>query len=210
MQSPEARAELLRVGIRIEILTLLWMVLEAVVAIGSGLAAGSALLIAFGLDSLIELASAGLLLWRLNSESKSEDLARVERVERQATCVSAGLLTLLCLYVLAGIVVGLVWRIEPEVSFAGIGVSIGALMAMPLLAIAKRRINVGLDSASLRADIAESVTCAYMAGTVLLGLAFNAWFGWWWAEYVAAAVFLYWLISETREAFEAARGEQEE
>jgi divalent metal cation (Fe/Co/Zn/Cd) transporter len=194
---------------RVEILTLVWMVLEAIVAIGSGLAAGSALLIAFGLDSLIELASAGLLLWRLGSESKSGNLARVEQIEQRATWVSRGLLTLLCLYVLAGIVIGLIWRIEPEASFGGIVVSIGALTAMPLLAVAKRRINVGLDSPSLRADIAESVTCAYMAGTVLVGLAFNAILGWWWAEYFAAAVFLYWLISETREAFEATRAEPE-
>lgn len=210
MSFPQARADLVRAGVRVEILTLSWMIFEALISIGSGWAAGSALLIAFGLDSLIELASAALLIWRLASESESDGgVAAVERVERRATWVSAALLALLCLYVAASIVVGLVWRIEPEVSFAGIGVSIGALLAMPLLAAAKRRINVGLGSAALRADIAESVTCAYMAGTVLAGLALNAALGWWWAEYLAAAVFLYWLISETRETFEAARGEDE-
>ena len=76
-------------------------------------------------------------------------------------------------------------------------------------ALTKRSINRQLESAALRADIAESVTCAYMAATVLVGLVLNALFGWWWAEYVAAAIFLYWLIGETREAFEAARGEEE-
>jgi len=182
IQSSQVRTAALRAGMRIETLTVLWMML----------------------DSVIELLSAAVLLWRLHTETQSNDLARVEQIERRATWVSAVLLALLCLYVLTTIVLGLVRRVEPANSYPGILLSIGALIVMPLLARAKRQINATLDSASLRADIAESVTCAYMAGTVLLGLGFNAALGWWWAEYVAAAVFLYWLTSETREAFEAA------
>ncbi len=78
---------------------------------------------------------------------------------------------------------------------------------MPVLARTQRSINQELGSAALRADAAESITCAYMAGTVLIGLVLNAALGWWWAEYIAAAVFLYWLFGETREAFEAVRGD---
>ncbi len=198
----------LQSGIRVEILTVAWMTLEGAIAIGAGVIAGSALLIAFGLDSVIELISAGILLWRLNAETKNGDPERIEIVERRATRVSAVLLALLCLYVAITTAAGLIGRIEPEGSLSGILVSLGAIIFMPLLARAKRGINQRLDSAALRADIAESVTCASMAGTVLIGLALNAALGWWWAEYVAAAVFLYWLVGETREAFEAARGNE--
>ena len=212
MESTQAvgrRAEALKSGIRVEGLTVLWMTLEAAIALAAGVAAGSGLLIAFGADSLIELISGGVLLWRLNAETKQADLQRIEAVERRATWISAVLLTLLCLYVVITTLVGLLVRTEPEISWVGILVSIGALIVMPLLARTKRAINRQLESAALRADIAESVTCAYMAATVLVGLVLNALFGWWWAEYVAAAIFLYWLIGETREAFEAARGEEE-
>ena len=203
---PQRRFTALRSGIRLEAITVVWMTLEGMLAIGSGVIAGSILLIAFGLDSVIELISGILLLWRLSAEAQSNAIERIENAERRATWLSALLLVLLCLYVAITIVVGLVWRIEPESSLPGILVSLGALIIMPVLAHLKRGVNTHLNSAALRADIAESVTCAYMAGTVLGGLALNVAFGWWWAEYVAAAGFLYWLIGETREAFEAARG----
>jgi divalent metal cation (Fe/Co/Zn/Cd) transporter len=207
----ETKIGALQSGIRLEVITVIWMTLEGAIALGSGAIAGSVLLIAFGLDSVIELISGIVLLLRLSAEAKSNDVERIEKVERRATRISAILLALLCLYVAITTVVGLIERIEPGSSFSGILISIGAIIVMPLLARSKRDVNTRLGSAALRADIAESITCAYMAGTVLLGLAFNAALGWWWAEYVAAAVFLYWLASETREAFEAAtKGEPAE
>jgi divalent metal cation (Fe/Co/Zn/Cd) transporter len=207
---PGNRLDALHAGIRIEVVTIVWMMLEALVAIGSGAIAGSILLIAFGADSVIELISGVVLLWRLASETTTGDMEWIESVERRATWISAILLVLLCLYVAITIMTGLVWRAEPEGSSIGILISMGALVFMPLLARAKRGINQQLDSAALRADIAESITCAFMAGTVLVGLVLNAALGWWWAEYVAAVVLLYWLIGEMREAFEAARGNEEE
>ncbi|HEX7592814.1 MAG TPA: cation transporter [Anaerolineae bacterium] len=205
---PPGRPAALQTGIRIEIVTLIWMTVEAAVALAAGAMAGSILLIAFGADSVIELISGVVLLWRFSIESRGSDAARIERVERRATWVSATLLALLCLYVAITVAVGLVWRVEPESSFSGILVSVGAIIIMPLLARTKRGVNTRLASAALRADIAESITCAYMAATVLFGLALNAALGWWWAEYVAAIVFLYWLFGETREALEAARGNE--
>ncbi len=203
---PGERASALRAGVRVEILTVLWMIVEAAVAIGSGLMARSILLVAFGLDSVVELISAIVLLWRLDVEARGGHAERVERVEHQATWGSAILLASLCVYVLGSSLLGLLTRAEPENAWMGILISLGAVIAMPLLARSKRRINTRLESASLRADIAESVTCAYMAGTVLAGLVLNAGLGWWWAEYVAALVLLFWLVRETREAFETARG----
>ena len=205
----QSRLDALHAGVRIEIVTIAWMTVEAVVAIGSGAVAGSVLLIAFGADSVIELISGIVLLWRMASEATGGDVARTETVERRATWLSAILLGLLCLYVAITIVAGLVGRAAPESSPIGILVSMGALIFMPLLARAKRGVNRQLDSAALRADIPEAITSAFMAATVLVGLVLNVALGWWWIEYVAAVVLLYWLIGETREAFEAARGDEE-
>ena len=208
VSQPQSRLDALRSGIRLEIVTNVWMTLEALVAMGAGVMAGSILLIAFGADSVIELISGIVLLWRLATEATTGDTERIEKVERRATRISFVLLVLLCLYVAITTLIGVVWRAEPEGSPVGIIVSIGALIFMPLLARSKRGINQRLGSAALRADIVESITCAYMAGTVLVGLALNAALGWWWAEYVAAVVLLYWLVGETREAFEAAREDE--
>ena len=203
--SPESRLVALRAGIRIEILAIAWMTLESIVAVGSGMIADSVLLIAFGLDSIIELISGAVLLWRLSEEMKGDDLERIEQVERKATWISAVLLALLCLYVTFTTIVGLLRHVKPESSFSGIFISSAAMIVMPLLARRKRGLNKQLGSAALRADIAESVTCGYMAGTVLIGLVLSTTFGYWWAEYVASALFLYWLARETREAIAAAR-----
>ena len=78
------RAMQVRSGIRIEVITVIWMVIEMAVSIGAGLAAGSILLIAFGMDSLIELISGGILLWRLQVESKSGKVKNVEQAEHRA------------------------------------------------------------------------------------------------------------------------------
>jgi divalent metal cation (Fe/Co/Zn/Cd) transporter len=200
-----SRAKHVRRGIRVEVFTVMWMVIEAVVSIGAGLLAGSFLLTAFGLDSVIELVSGAILLWRLVAETREGDTARVERAEHLATWIVAILLTLLCLYVFTTSLYGLLTRSKPESSLIGILISIVAVIVMPWLGFTKRRIARQIDSGALRGDAASSLTCAYMAATVLVGLVLNALFHWWWAEYVAAFVFLFWLVQETREAFEEAR-----
>jgi divalent metal cation (Fe/Co/Zn/Cd) transporter len=199
-----------RLGIRIEIITIVWMVIEMAVSVGAGFAAGSILLIAFGIDSLIELASGGILLWRLQIEGSDGDMERVERAEQRATWIVAITLGLLCVYVLVSSVYGLLVHSIPENSPIGIGVSAAALLIMPYLAITKRRISKRINSEALAGDATNSITCAYMAGTVLAGLLLNAIIGWWWAEYAAALLFLIWLIRETLEAFEEAREDGKE
>lgn len=181
------------------------MLAEAAIAIGAGIAARSVLLTAFGADSVIELLSGIVLFKRLSAEANGTQNEELERVERTTTQVSAALLVLLCLYVVATVVAGLWFRIEPSGSALGLAVTIAALIAMPLLARAKRKVNRVLDSASLRADIAETVSCAYLAAVTLIGLGASMWLGWWWTQYVAAAVLLVWLIPEAREAIVSAR-----
>jgi divalent metal cation (Fe/Co/Zn/Cd) transporter len=182
------------------------MAAEAVLAIGAGIAARSVLLTAFGVDSVIELLSGVTLLWRLSSEARGSESAQLERVERRATVISAALLVLLSAYLVLVGLGGLVARLHPAGSVLGVIVSAAAVIAMPVLAWRKRRANVLIGSAALRADIAETITCAYMAAATLAGAGLNLAFGWWWAEYVAALVLLVFIALETREAIEAARG----
>ncbi len=199
------RAAHVRSGIQIEVVTVAWMVLEALIAVGAGIAASSLLLIAFGVDSLIELVSGLVLLWRLIVEAQGGDVGRAEGAEGRARWIVAIALAVLCAYVLATAIYGLVTQERPESSPVGIALAIAAMLVMPWLAFTKRRIAGQIDSEALRADAACSLTCGYMAGTVLLGLALNAALHWWWAEDVAALGFLFWLLGETREAFEEAR-----
>jgi divalent metal cation (Fe/Co/Zn/Cd) transporter len=201
-----------RAGVRLEVFTVLWMSVEAVVSIGAGIIAGSLLLTAFGIDSVIELISGGILLWRFTIEARGGDLQRVDGAERRAAWVVFVCLALLCVYVLLSALYGFFAQSKPDSSPVGIAIAAAAVIVMPWLAVSKRRLAARLDSGALRGDAASSLTCGYMAATVLVGLALNALFHWWWAEYVAALVFLFWLVQETREAFEETReaGEQGE
>src|SRR4029077_2474419 len=205
MTDASFRSSAIRRGVRLEWFTVLWMAAEAVLAIGAGIAARSVLLTAFGADSLIELLSGGTLLWRLHIEAVGGDDARVDRVEKRAEWISAALLILLCAYVVVTVIGGLVFRIQPERSWLGGGVSAPAVIVMPWLASRKRAANQTIQSPALRADIAESITCAYLAAVTLAGVLINALTGWWWFEYVAALALLIWLVPEAREALDAAR-----
>src|SRR5947209_20255318 len=96
----ENRVALVRSGVRLEVITVAWMVVEALVSLGAGIAAGSLLLVAFGLDSVVELLSGSVLLWRLSVEARGGDEDDVETAEHRASWVAAVLLLLLCVYVL--------------------------------------------------------------------------------------------------------------
>ena len=202
--TPRARAVTL--GIRLEVVTVIWMTVEAVAALAAAVMARSVLLAAFGFDSVVELLSGGVLLWRLSAEAQGAPTERVERLELSTARISAALLVLLCVFVVVSSIAGLVTGFQPADSALGVAVAGVAVIAMPLLAFAKARANRLIDSASLRADIAETVTCAYMAGVTLVGVALSMAFGLWWVQYLCALGLLIWLVPETREALEAARG----
>jgi divalent metal cation (Fe/Co/Zn/Cd) transporter len=100
---------------------------------------------------------------------------------------------------------GLLTKIHPEGSGLGVGVSAAAVLVMPLLAWRKRRANLTIESPALRADIAETIICGYMAAATLVGVALNFIAGLWWAEYVAAFGLLIFVAMETKEAIESVR-----
>jgi len=188
-----------RAGIRAEVVTIVWMIAEAALAVFAGVRAKSVLVTAFGFDSVIELLSAAVLLWRIKNESSP----RAEAIEHRAARISGALLVLLCVYIAVSSVVGILRHVEPEQSALGLGVAASAVVLMPLLAAWKRRINRALESAALRADIAETRACGYMAALVVAGVLLNRFVRIWWIEYAASIVLLFWIGHEAKETFEA-------
>ncbi|HVC35450.1 MAG TPA: cation transporter [Chloroflexota bacterium] len=204
------RSSSLRQGLLVEFASILWMIVEAAVAIGVGLTTRSGAALAFGVDSLIELGSAGTLVWRLRAEHDRRPASEIERIERQASRIVGGALFALAGYVVIQSLATLVLRIEPAPSRLGIALAIAAMIAMPVLARLKTDVATAIGSAALKGDAACSLTCAYMAATLLGGLALNALFGWWWADPVAALGIVYFLIREGREAWSGACGCEED
>lgn len=194
------REGLMRRAYRLEWLTVCWMVFEAVIAIGSGIAAHSLSLIAFGADSVIELVSAGVLLWRLSVEIRhGREIS--EAVERRATRIAGTLLFALAAYVVASAGYSLSRHEGQEFSAIGLTISVLAIPIMYLLAKSKLRIAEQIASSALRADAAESIACGYLSGAVVVGLLVQLLFGAWWIDSVTALAIVGFLVKEGREAW---------
>ena len=179
----------IRSALRLEIVTIVWMVIEAAVAVGAGISARSLLLVAFGIDSAIELASAVIVFRRFRLEfiERFESaLHGADEIERKAARVAGYLLFLLSAYVFFQAIFGLMARHAAETSPIGIAVAIIAAFGMPFLAKAKLRVAAQIDSRSLRADAMETFTCGYLAWALLAGLALNAVTHWWWIDSVGS------------------------
>lgn len=176
------------------------MTVEAVVAIGAGVTAGSLVLLAFGLDSVIELASAGVLVWRLAVELRHGQ-AFSEHTERIASRVGGALLFLLATYV----TVSAVWRLYNgsggEFSWPGFVVALAAIPAMRYLAQRKIAIAGKIGSGALRADAIEAVTCGWLSFVVIVSLAVQWLFGVWWIDSIGSLAIVWFLVKEGREAW---------
>ena len=186
-------------AVRLEQFSIAWMLIEAGIAVTAGIIAGSLALTSFGFDSVIELVSATLVLGRLRaglSGSRAND-----RAERRVLRIIAVTFFVLAAYVLVGSVIDLATQAHPERSPAGIGLTAGSLLVMPLLGLRKRRVGSALRNPLVLADAAETIVCATLAATTLLGLVLSAAFGWWQADPVAALAVAWFAVREGREAW---------
>ncbi len=199
--SEASRAVLVRRGLRLEWLSAGWLLIEAAVAIGAAVAAHSLTLLAFGADSVIELLSACVLLWRLNVELRLGE-AFPESAERLAGRIGAALLASLALYVLLSAGWGLWHGRGQEFSLAGLALAAVAIPVMAVLGRAKLNIARAIGSGALRADAAESFTCTYLSAAVLLGLGAQWLLGAWWVDSASALVLVPFLVREAKEAWE--------
>lgn len=178
---PPDRAAVKR-GRHLEYFTLGWNSFEAIVAVTSGLLAGSTSLLGFGFDSLIESLSGAVLLWRLHEGQRGE-----RREQRSLRLVGVSFVVL-AVYVAFESATTLVTGRPPEVSYPGIALAVAALIVMPILARGKRKVAARLDSRAMHLDSRQSDICAYLSAILLLGLLANALLGWWWADPAAGLV----------------------
>lgn len=194
-------------ALRLETLTICWMLIEASASIGAGLVAGSVLLLAFGVDSVIELISAGILFHRLRKEaSGTADVDAIEALENRASRIAGYLLYALAAYVVFQSGYGVLHRHMAETSGVGLAVALVAALGMPVLARAKIRVAERIGSKALRADAMETFTCGFLSWILLAGLAANAMLHWWWLDSMAALVLVPFLVKEGREAIKGGCG----
>jgi len=201
------RSSYIRRALVVEWLTIAWMTVESGVAIWSGIVARSVSLTAFGLDSLIEMTSAGVLIWRLNWELAHDctdegGFDHLDRVELRASRIAALLLLAVCAYVIVEAGAKLWNRSGEDFSVVGLAVTVVAIPIMLWLSAAKRRLADKLESGSLNADAAQGVACWYLAVVVIVGLLAQRLFGLWWVDGVASLVIVAFLLREALEAWE--------
>ncbi len=198
-----------RRGVQIEAFSNFWMVLEAGISIGAGLAAHSLALTSFGADSVIELVTGTLLLWRLTLESRGGSATEVERAEVLSSWVVGIALLVLALYMVVAAVGRLMAHQGARTSGWGLGIAVASGVMMPYLSRAKKRIGRAIGSAALRSDGSCSMVCAYMSWILIAGITLTAVFGWWWIDSTATLALVYYVAKEGWEALEEARGHQE-
>ncbi|OLT43791.1 cobalt transporter [Saccharomonospora sp. CUA-673] len=177
--------------------TITYNVIEAIVAITAGTIASSTALIGFGLDSVIEVASAAAVAWQFSSKDP-------EARERAALKVIAVSFFALAAYVTVESIRSLLGAEDAEHSTVGIVLAAVSLLVMPFLSYAQRRTGRELGSASAVADSKQTLLCTYLSGVLLVGLLLNSLFGWSWADPIVALVIAAVAVKEGREAW---RGE---
>jgi len=203
-QSVGETRDWMRIALWLVSATLVYNVAEGVIALVAGAMAESIALFGFGLDSLIEVAAAGVLLWRLAVEARGREGEALARTERTVHRFIGATFIALALYV-TGQAGWTLWaRAAPEASFVGILLAGASLVIMPAIAWGKLRAAREIGSAALRAEARETLACSYLSFALLLGLVANASLGWWWADPMAALLMVPWLVREGREGL---RGE---
>ncbi len=195
------RARLVRRGTVLNLLTLGYNVLEALVSLGAGLVAGSVALIGFGTDSGIEVTAGVAALWRLRVDRDPESR---ERAERRTLRLIGVLFLLLATYIVLDSGWSLLRHDAPERSLVGVVILALSVVVMPLLARGKRRVARGMGSDALAAEATQTSICAWLSAIALAGVGLNLLLGWWWADPVAALAMCPFIV---REGIEGLRGE---
>ena len=177
-----------RAGRRVEYFSIAWTSIEAVVGLTVGILSGSVALVGFGADSIIEVASSCVLLWRLSDSSDAR--------EKLAHRLVGGCFFVLAAYIATDASVDLLKHEAPRATYIGMIYAAACVIVMPALARAKRRVAAQLESDALHADSHQSDICAYLSVILLAGLALNGLLGWWWADPIAALCMLPIIIRE--------------
>jgi divalent metal cation (Fe/Co/Zn/Cd) transporter len=184
----------------IEYLSLAWMSVEALVALWAGFWASSLALLAFGGDSVIELMSSWTVLMYLRRREKTQTVDN-----EKAEWITTLLLLLLVPAIALGLIYSYLTGVRAESSMLGIGIAVGSVIIMPVLAIEKRRIGAKGNLTPLSIDAIESWTCFFMSIALLGGLLANYLWNAWWVDSVTACIILVFVLREALEALEEVR-----
>lgn len=201
-QPGPGRAEHERLASRVKVLSWLslgWMTVEGAVAITAGVIASSVALVGFGIDSAIEGFASVIIIWRFTGARTFSKHAEI-----RAQKLVAIQFFLLAPYVGVESLRALLSGEHADVSWVGIGLSIGSVITMPLLGLAKQRLADQLGSAATKGEGRQNMLCAYLAGALLVGLLGNALVGAWWLDPAVGLLIAAVAVKEGREAW---RGE---
>ena len=192
-------------GIRVEIASLVYNLIEVVVSVTVGLLTGSAALVSWGLDSTVEATSAGTLIWRLKAEKDGGDKRTVLHRKKVALYVVACAFWIVVAGILYEAVSAFISQEAPGFNWWGIAILFVSLVVNPLLAWGKYRYGKRLDSPALKYDAKDTLICEYQTVVVLAGIGLTQWMGWWWADPVAALLIVPYVAWEAFEATKDAR-----
>jgi len=191
-------------ALRLSYFTIAYNVVECILALVAGGLAGSIALVGFGLDSLVESLSGGIMIWRF---SRHEGLSAAEeaRLEKRAVKLVGCTFFVLAVYVLYESLEKLIFQEPPAPSLLGLGVAVASIIIMPILFYLKYQTGKSLGSASLVADSKQTLVCAMLSVALLLGLGLNYWFGIWQADPVIGLVIV---VILAREGYQALKEEK--
>ncbi len=194
---PDEKTALIKKALLINWILIVYNVIEAVASVAFGMRAESIALVGFGLDSVIEVSSAAILVWRLSHKGTLEEEGKKEK---KALFLVGVTFFLLAAYVGYESIMKLWQGEKPQASLAGVIIATLSILIMPSLGLVKRKIARQIGSKALEADAMETIICSYLSGVLLVGLALNWLFGLWWADPAAGLVMIYFLVKEGREA----------
>lgn len=207
------RAANLKRGILVEIASLVYNILEVVISVTAGLLTGSAALVSWGLDSTVEATTAGTLLWRLRGEQNGADRRTILHRKKVALAVVAAAFWIIVVAILYEAVSAFVSRATPGFNWWGIAILGAALVVNPFLAWGKFRYGKRLGSPALKYDAKDTLICQYQTVVVLAGIGLTQWFGWWWADPVAALLIVPYVawegLNATKDAWSVAPDDAE-
>lgn len=199
----QQRTDNLKTARKIQVYNVIYDVIEVAISLTAGFTAGSAALIGWGLDSIVEVISASTLWWRLHGEIEGISEKRVKKREKITLYVIASSFLIISIFITYDSVSKLINNETADWSTLGVVILVISLVVNPILIWAKYKYGKKLDSQELIADAKDTFVCLYQTVAVLGGLLAVRWLDWWWADPTAALLIVPYALYESWKAFQS-------
>ena len=190
----------IRNGRTVEVVSLIYNIIEVVVSLTAGFATGSSALVSWGVDSIVEANSAAFMIWRLRGEELGKSECELRKRKKITLSVLSGAFTLAVAFILYEAISKLISQDTASISWRGIGNLLVSLVVNPLLAWGKYYYGKKTDSPTLKYDAIDTMICEYQTIVVLIGIGLVQWQGWWWADPIAALLIVPYVAWEAYES----------